>query len=190
MGRWSRILRIALFLGVLLLVFVDSMNFYDGWDAVGALVGQVALILMVVYLVRWLRYPGLFQGATNWELTSRFLMALFVFTGGVFVCIVLFRVHLIKEVPFDDIGHWLGLEFKFKKWQQVKVLGEGGEGLGIVRDVRVVKRDEVRGDPMSVVGTVYYVVALDSGDVSEEPEQVLVKAYSFPFNIRTPRVNS
>jgi hypothetical protein len=148
---------------VITVILFCAFSYFDGWAILGAVVGQVAFLVLIAYLIRWQRYPGIYQSKSPGKLICEVSLATFTFTGGLLIFALLAKLHILRFLNTDELGHWLGLEFKFKKGQWVKVSGAAPTEFlpGVVGEIlnyRVVGNDDFRPVALEPVGTVIYAV--------------------------------
>ena len=162
---------------VVLTMFYVAFQFFDGWWSPLVLIVEVAVIVTVVFAVRWMRYPGLLHGKDLFDLLRMIVTATLAFSFG-------FVAHWIaahfKLVEAMDIKKWpakLGMAFKFGPGERARIKGVVTYVGGVVTvlDARVVNEPDNALDAQEQVGTVIYRVQSPSGTEVEVPERELVE---------------
>ena len=170
-------------LGAAALIFYNAFNYFDGWYTLFAIIGQAGVLVLVAFVVRWSRYPGIYQSKPVWRLIIEVCAATFVFTGGLLIIALLARFHILEFLNTDALGYRLGLEFKFKKGKTLRVSAaapkEQNPGkIGVINEVRVTARDEFTTAPPEPPGVVYYRIIFPEGTYAIVPECNLVELFA------------
>jgi putative flippase GtrA len=163
----------------LLLLIVAICNFLEGTERLLALVAVAALLLFALYLHRWSTYPGLFQGKSVLRLTAEFVLAFVLSAGGIVIYFLVSRFHLHDLIKWRRIGERVGLLFKFRQGDTVRVISTAPAGhmpgvLGRIAAVRVISQHESSGLQLLPVGTVCYIVWFSEKVQMELPEDELI----------------
>jgi hypothetical protein len=158
--------------------FIVAFMFFDGWWILAALIGEAAFFVLLAYLFRWWKYPGLYQAASARTLIGQYFGALLFFTGGVVVIALLAKLHLARIVNVESVSHRLGLGFQFRKGTQVQLSAVAPKEmrplqLVVIDGYEVVARDNHRAVP-EPVGTVFYKVKYADGLILDVPERELL----------------
>ena len=162
-------------LAVLGLILFVAYEYFDGWYILAALAVEVALLVFIYHLYRWLRYPGLFQSKSSGRLFFEVLLSiLLIYSIPLFA--ILAKLHIAKFLPLDKAGFKLGLEFKFKIRDLVQLSADApfhaGE-VGRIARIRVAAENDI--SPMQYrTGEVIYGVRLSDG-VVDIPEQYVLR---------------
>lgn len=157
-------------------MFYVAFQFFDGWWSGLVLLTEVALIVSVIYAVRWMRYPGLLQGKDLGDMLWMILRATFAFSFGIVAHTIAAHFHFVEA---RDIKKWpalLGMAFQFGPGERARIKGVVTYGGGVVTvlDARVVNELDYALEAQDQVGTVIYRV--QSGDAElEVPERELVE---------------
>jgi hypothetical protein len=158
--------------------FIVAFMFFDGWWILAALIGEAAFFVLLAYLFRWWKYPGLYQAASARTLIGQYLAALLFFTGGIVVVALLAKLHLASVLRVEAVSHKLGLGFQFRKGTRAQLSSVAPtemrpSQLVMIEGYEVIARDNHRAVP-EAVGTVFYKVKYADGLVLEVPERELL----------------
>ena len=158
-------------------MFYVAFQFFSGWQSPLVLVAQAALIVIVVYAVRWIRYPGLLHGKDLIDILGMILKATLAFSVGIVAHTIAAHFHLVEA---RDIKKWpalLGMAFRFGPGERARINGVVTYGGGVVTvlDARVVNELNNALDAQEQVGTVIYRVQSPSGTEVEVSERALVE---------------
>lgn len=142
-----------------------AYHFFSGVLSIGVFAGELLVLSLGAFAVRWTSYPGIFQskpwGRLVWEIVAgagALLAAGFIFS---------LRYGAWKIAESEDFAYLLGLEFKFERGSIVTVQYDAPKHFfpgssGLVRNIRVIARDEFSSE-LEPVGTVIYSIELPQG---------------------------
>jgi hypothetical protein len=165
----------ALLMVILIAIVVRlALDHFKGWGQVLAVEAGVAALVVAYYIIRWMRYPGLFESKSSVRITMDLTLASLVAAA----LPPLFLAHAIGVIPFATVIPRLGLAFKYRKFDRVKVVGNAPAEFGPGREGRimsfsVISKDDPRRGPEIPVGSVYYGVGTAEGAVVAVPERYL-----------------
>ena len=136
-------------LALLAFILFVAFKYFSGWGILAALAIEIAGLVFIFHLYRWLRYPGLFQSKAAGQLFSEILLSI-LFIYSIPLIAILAKLHIAEFLPLDTVGYKLGLEFKFKMHNVVRVRTDApfhpGE-VGRVTKIRVAT--ESRASPLA-----------------------------------------
>ncbi len=167
------VLAVGLVLGVLYVAFA----FFEGWMRLWAIAGELVVTVLACYVVRWSKYPGIFQSKSSGRLMSEVaLSSLLIFCVPLLA--LLARLHVLRFIDLDRILVRLGLSFKHKKGEIVQVSLVAPPnflpgGVGRVEGIIVVAEDDLRHTPAVPFGSVFYEIAFPESVHLEVPEKYL-----------------
>ena len=158
-------------LAVLGLILFVAYEYFEGWYILAALAVEIALLVFIYHLYRWLRYPGLFQSKSSGRLFFEVLLSIPLIYSIPLIAI-LARLHIAAFLPLDKAGFKLGLEFKFKIRDLVQLSADSpfhAGKVGRIARIRVVAENDI--SPMQHrTGEVIYGVRF-SDEIIDIPEQ-------------------
>lgn len=161
-------------LAVLVAVLYVAYAYFDGWQILEAIAVEIALLVFIFHLYRWIRYPGLFQSKPPRRLLSEVLLSI-VLIYSIPLIAILARLYMAHLLGLDKVGFKLGLEFKFKKRDLVQISADAPAhpgDVGRISRIWVAAENTISQKPLRI-GEVIYAVRCADGLV-DVPEQYLV----------------
>ena len=162
-------------LAVLVFILFVAYKYFDGWYILAAIAVEVALLVFIYHLYRWLRYPGLFQSKSSGRLFFEVLFSiLLIYSIPLFA--ILARLHIASHLPLDKVGFKLGLEFKFKIRNLVQLSADApfhaGE-VGRIARIRVAAENDISQMQFRTGEVIYGVRFAD--EIVDIPEQYVLR---------------
>jgi hypothetical protein len=96
-------------LAVLGFILFVAYKYFDGWYILAAIAVEVALLVFIYHLYRWLRYPGLFQSKSLGRLFFEVLFSILLIYSIPLIAL-LAKLYIAKFLPLDKAGFKLGLD--------------------------------------------------------------------------------
>lgn len=161
-------------LAVLGLILFVAYKYFDDWYILAAIAVEVALLVFIYHLYRWLRYPGLFQSKSSGRLFFEVLFSILLIYSIPLIAI-LAKLHIAKFLPLDKAGFKLGLEFKFKIRDLVQLSADApfhaGE-VGRIARIRVAAENDISQMQFRTGEVIYGVRFAD--EIVDIPEQCVL----------------
>jgi hypothetical protein len=165
-------------LAVLVFILFVAYKYFDGWYILAAIAVEVALLVFIYHLYRWLRYPGLFQSKSSGRLFFEVLFSiLLIYSIPLFA--ILATLHIAEFLPLDKVdkaGFKLGLEFKFKIRNLVQLSADApfhaGE-VGRIARIRVAAENDISQMQFRTGEVIYGVRFAD--EIVDIPEQYVLR---------------
>ncbi len=182
----TAVVGILVVLGLALFV---AFTYFESWRILAAVAAELALLVLLFHIYRWVRYPGLFQSQTFGKLLSNVLLSvLFIY------CLplvgILAKLKLARFLPLEEATVALGMDFKFKVRQvvQVSVLAPRHSGdIGRVLKIHVTAETDV-GQDQSLLGEVVLTVRFADEIASIAEEHLLsVSSVQQPIGLNLTR---
>jgi len=169
----------VLLLTVLSAMFYIALRFFDRWNVLWALVVETEVVILTLYVVYWVRYPGIFQSKSASVLIrdvmranlSLLLIPFYVVVGFTHLG-WLFRAEM-RRIP-ENLDYRVGLGFRYDKGATVRLSAGLPDTVGEIVRIRVIRRGEITAGPPFDVGTVLYMIKFHDGQSIEVPEASLV----------------
>lgn len=162
-------------LAFIIVSFYISYFYFSGWNRLWSFLGQICICILIYHIYRWIRYPGLFYSISNWKLTLNVLLSFIFVIVGIPLLTLLARLHLGYFIQLRNIGEKLGLEFKYKMRQQVRIKQLAQQDhypgrIGWIDSIRVVNEQHDRFGPSLLIGTVLYQILFEDESKCEVEE--------------------
>lgn len=161
---------------MLSLILFVAYQYFSGWGILAAIAAEIAALVFIYHLYRWARYPGLFQSKSAGQLFSNVLLSI-LFIYSIPLIAILAKFHIAALLPLDKVGYKLGLEFKFKVRDVVRIGADAPFHAGEVgRITKIQVATENRVSPISFrAGEAIYSIRSD-GEPFEMPERYVLRA--------------
>lgn len=175
-------------LAVLGFILFVAYNYFDGWYILAAIAAEVALVVFIYHLYRWLRYPGLFQSKSSGRLFFEVLFSI-LFMYSIPLIAILAKFHFSQLLPLDKAGFKLGLEFRFKIRELVQLSADApfhaGE-VGRIARIRVAAENDISPIPFRTGEVIYGVRFAD--EIVDIPEPCVLHVAR--VRLKTPFLGS